>query len=97
MGVWRAAKHCGTRHRAILSGDYTPGAEAAYQHKDLGFVLEAARERGVATPVTAVVDQFYGAMRVTGRERLDHSAVVEIIELLSRGSPAPGDPRSPTT
>lgn len=70
-----------------LSGDYTPGAEAAYQHKDLGFVLEAARETGVATPVTALVDQLYGAMCSTGRERLDHSAVVEIVELLSGGEP----------
>lgn len=59
------------------------GAESAYQHKDLGFVLETAREAGVVTPVSALVDQLYGAMRSTGRGQLDHSAVIEIVELLS--------------
>ncbi len=73
-----------------VSGDYSPGAESAYQHKDLGFALEAAREAGVATPVTALIDQLYAAMRSTGRGGLDHSAVVQVIELLSGGDQASG-------
>jgi 2-hydroxy-3-oxopropionate reductase len=70
--------------RAKLSThDFTPGGSAAFQHKDLGFALDAARASGVALPVTAVVDQLFGAMRWTGRGADDHSGVLQIIEALS--------------
>lgn len=69
-----------------VNGDFAPGGAAAFQHKDLGFVLDSAREHGVATPVTAVVDQLFGAMRWTGRGDLDHSAVVQVVAMMS------GDP-----
>ncbi len=73
-----------------VDGDFRPGGAARFQHKDLGFVLEAARELGVAVPVTAVVDQLFGAMRWTGRGDLDHSGVIEVVRLLS-GDPTSGD------
>ncbi len=66
-----------------VDGDFAPGGAARFQHKDLGFVLEAAREEGVAMPVAALVDQLFGAMRWTGRGDLDHSGVVEIVRMLS--------------
>lgn len=66
-----------------VGGDFRPGGAARFQHKDLGFVLESARELGVAVPVTALVDQLFGAMRWTGRGDLDHSGVIEIVRLLS--------------
>lgn len=69
-----------------VSDDYRPGGSARFQHKDLGIVLESARELGVALPVTAVVDQPFGAMRWTGRGDLDHSGVIEVVRLLSGDS-----------
>lgn len=80
-----------------LTGDFEAGGAAAFQHKDLGFVLESARSVGVAMPVAALVDQLFGAMTSTGRGGLDHSGVIEIVELLSgsdRTSVRP-DPDSP--
>jgi 2-hydroxy-3-oxopropionate reductase len=68
----------------LISGTYTPGGSAAFQHKDLGFALEAGRAEGVALPVTALVDQLFGAMRWTGHGEDDHSGVVQMIERLSR-------------
>lgn len=62
---------------------YDPGGAAAFQHKDLGFALEAARSSGVTLPVTAVVDQLYGVMSSTGHGGDDHSGVVQVIEDLS--------------
>jgi 2-hydroxy-3-oxopropionate reductase len=56
---------------------------AAFQHKDLGFALEAARFHGVAVPLCALVDQLFGSMRWTGRGENDHSGILEIIESLS--------------
>jgi 2-hydroxy-3-oxopropionate reductase len=70
--------------RAKLSThDFTPGGSAAFQHKDLGFALDAARANGVALPVTAIVDQLFGAMRWTGHGADDHSGVLQVIEALS--------------
>jgi 2-hydroxy-3-oxopropionate reductase len=68
----------------LISGTYTPGGSAAFQHKDLGFALEAGRAEGVALPVTALVDQLFGAMRWTGHGEDDHSGIVQMIERLSR-------------
>jgi 2-hydroxy-3-oxopropionate reductase len=67
----------------ISRHDFRPGGSAAFQHKDLGFALEAARSAGVALPLTALVDQLFGAMRWTGRGEDDHSGIVQIIELLA--------------
>lgn len=70
--------------RDLLSRhDFTPQGSAAFQHKDLGFALEAARSEGVAVPVTALVDQLFGAMRWTGHGEDDHSGILQMIELLS--------------
>jgi 2-hydroxy-3-oxopropionate reductase len=67
----------------LISGTYTPGGSAAFQHKDLGFALEAGRAEGVALPITALVDQLFGAMRWTGHGEDDHSGIVQMIERLS--------------
>lgn len=92
LAASRALADKGPRY---VAGDFAPGGAARFQHKDLGFVLETAREQGVAMPVTAVVDQLFGAMRWTGRGELDHSGVVEIIRLLSGDGPErPDVPRS---
>jgi 2-hydroxy-3-oxopropionate reductase len=67
----------------LASHDFRPGGSASFQHKDLGFALAAARAGGVALPITAVVDQLFGAMRWTGHGEDDHSGILQIIETLS--------------
>lgn len=79
----------------LLGGDFRPGGAAAFQHKDLGFALAAARDEEVALPLTALVDQLYGAARWNGFGDDDHSVVVRVIERLAgeprdRWSPATG-------
>jgi 2-hydroxy-3-oxopropionate reductase len=71
------------KREKLISDSYLPGGSAAFQHKDLGFALEAGRAEGVALPVTALVDQLFGAMRWTGHGEDDHSGVVRMIERLS--------------
>jgi 2-hydroxy-3-oxopropionate reductase len=73
----------------LLDGDFRPGGAAAFQHKDLGFALAAAREAGVALPLTALVDQLYGAACQSGFGDDDHSVVVRVIERLA-GEPRDG-------
>jgi 2-hydroxy-3-oxopropionate reductase len=67
----------------LESHSFVPGGSASFQHKDLGFALEAARAEGVALPVAALVDQLFGAMRWTGHGEDDHSGILQIIETLS--------------
>jgi 2-hydroxy-3-oxopropionate reductase len=71
----------------LVANDFPAGGAAAFQHKDLGFALDAARSGSVALPVTAITDQLFGAMRATGRGGDDHSGVVAIIEVLSGATP----------
>jgi len=71
------------KRELLVTGEYRPGGSAAFQHKDLGFALEAARQSGTALPVTALVDQLFGSLRWTEHGEEDHSAIVRVIEALS--------------
>jgi 2-hydroxy-3-oxopropionate reductase len=71
----------------LLGGDFRPGGAAAFQHKDLGIALAAARAEGVALPLTALVDQLYGAAVWSGLGDDDHSVVVRVIERLAGEPP----------
>jgi 2-hydroxy-3-oxopropionate reductase len=67
----------------LLGRDFRPGGAARFQHKDLGFALAAARDEGVALPLTALVDQLYGAARWNGLGDDDHSVVLRVLERLA--------------
>ena len=75
-----------TRSKAekLLSHDFTPGGKVEYHRKDLGIALAAGREYGAVLPVTALVDQMFGALVAKGRGGWDHSALLRIIEDLSQ-------------
>lgn len=67
----------------LQTRDFRPGGSAAFQHKDLGFALAAARDSGTALPLTALVDQLFGATRWAGHGDEDHSSVLRVLERLS--------------
>ena len=64
----------------FLEHDFDPGFRVELHHKDLGIALATAREVGVPLPVTALVDQMLQELQVKGRGKLDHSAVLSVIE-----------------
>lgn len=76
------------RGPSMIRHDFAPRGKAAFQRKDLGIVLELARAHGVALPLTAVVDQLFGALVANGRGEEDHSAVLTVIEQLSNSTPS---------
>jgi 2-hydroxy-3-oxopropionate reductase len=84
---------------SMRARDFRPGGRVDLHHKDLGIVLAAAREAGVAVPLGAVVTQLMGAVRAQGHGSLDHTALLLLVEQLSgRGptvSPADGSTASP--
>ena len=81
---------------SMLAGSFAPGFRVDLHHKDLGIVTAAARERGVAIPVGALLAQLVGALRAQGDGGLDHSALLRGVERLS-GAPVSGDATTGTT
>ena len=66
-----------------LSGTYKPGFKIDLHYKDLGLIMESARELGVPLPTTAVVQELFSALRVKGDGGLDHSGVITLHEALA--------------
>jgi len=67
----------------LFAGNREPGFKAYMQAKDLGIVIDTAREYGVALPSTAVNTQLFNAMIEMGMGDLDNSAIIGIIEMLA--------------
>jgi 2-hydroxy-3-oxopropionate reductase len=67
----------------LFEGNRQPGFKAYMMEKDLGIVLETAREYGVPLPATAENTQLFNAMLQMGMAELDNSAVVGVIEKLA--------------
>ena len=55
------------KREKLLSHNFEPGGKVESHHKDLGIALEAARECEVSLPVTARVNEMFGAMKAKGR------------------------------
>lgn len=64
----------------FLSHEFTPGGNVEYHRKDLGIALAAGTEYGVTLPVTALVEQMFGALEAKERGGWDHSALITLIE-----------------
>jgi len=67
----------------LFEGNRNPGFKAYMQAKDLGIVMDTAREYGISMPSTSVNTQLFNAMLQMGMAELDNSAVVGVIETLS--------------
>jgi 2-hydroxy-3-oxopropionate reductase len=73
----------------MLARRFEPGFRIDLHHKDMQIIQAAARDTGVAIPVTALVAQMLVSLRSLDRGSLDHSAILTLIEDLSGrgGSP----------
>ena len=67
----------------MIARTFEPGFRVDLHHKDLGIVIAAAREAGVAIPLGAMTAQLMGALRAEGHGSLDHSALLLLVEQLS--------------
>jgi 2-hydroxy-3-oxopropionate reductase len=67
----------------LFAGNREPGFKAYMQAKDLGIVMDTAREYGIPLPSTAVHTQLYKAMLEMGMRDLDNSAVLGVLETLA--------------
>ena len=67
----------------LFSGNREPGFKAYMQAKDLGIVMDTAREYGVPVPAAVIHTQLFNAMLEMGMSELDNSAVIGVIEKLA--------------
>jgi 2-hydroxy-3-oxopropionate reductase len=67
----------------MIARDFRPGGRVDLHHKDLGIVIDLARQKDVVLPLTAVVAQLMASLHSTDRGSLDHSALILVVEELS--------------
>ena len=67
----------------LFAGNRNPGFKAYMQAKDLGIVMDTAREYGIPLPGAAANTQMFEAMLQMGMRELDNSAVLGVIEALA--------------
>lgn len=64
------------RFQTMLAGHYEHGFAVDWMRKDLGIVLDEARQNGAQLPVAALVDQFYADVQTSGGGRWDTSSLL---------------------
>ena len=68
----------------VLNRDFKPGFKTRLHYKDLSIALSAGSEYGVPLPVTSLIHEMMGAMKVLGRGETDHSAIITLLEDLAK-------------
>ena len=66
--------------RFISRGMFKPGFALNLACKDLGLAIDLGKEIGVPLFVTSVARQVYELARARGMGRLDHTAVIRLLE-----------------
>ena len=73
----------GYKTQTLKDRNFTPSFTADQIAKDFDLALDAGRSLCVPMPVTALVRQFFGSMKATGRGNLDLFGVVRLLEELA--------------
>ena len=64
------------RWATMAAGEFDFGFAIDWMRKDLGYALEEARQLGLSSPVSSLVDQFYAEVQAIGGARQDTSALI---------------------
>lgn len=71
------------RGKAMLAGRFEPKGQVSVAVKDMGLILESARELGVMLPVGGLYQQLLLQAQYRGWERMDATIVMKIYEQLA--------------
>lgn len=72
-GSWQLSN----RGHTMLKRSFDFGFAVDWMRKDLGLVLQEAKNNGALLPVTALVDQFYAEVQQMGGNRWDTSSLIQ--------------------
>ncbi|HTJ72076.1 MAG TPA: 2-hydroxy-3-oxopropionate reductase [Actinospica sp.] len=82
-GGLAASRILDLKRDSMLARDFKPGFRIDLHHKDMGTVLDAARQADVALPMSLQVAALIQAARAQGLGDQDHSALLAVIENLN--------------
>jgi 2-hydroxy-3-oxopropionate reductase len=78
----------------MIARNFAPGFRVELHHKDMGIVTAAAREAGVAIPLGSHVAGLVAALVAQGHGRLDHGALLMLVDQLSGRADTPHGDRA---
>ena len=84
LGGFAGSKILEVHGKRMLDVDFQPGFKSRLHQKDMDIVLDTARQIGLALPASAMVAQYLNALVGSGDGELDSSAIVKVIERMSR-------------
>jgi len=67
----------------MIKRTFAPGFRVCLHQKDLNLALQNARELGISLPGTSTAAQLFNAVEASGGKDLDHSAMVQALEMLA--------------
>ncbi len=71
------------RGLTMIRDEFNPGFKAKFHKKDLGIIMDTAREFNVELPATKLVDKMFADLIENGGGDLDHSALLTEVRKLS--------------
>ena len=90
MGGFASSRILEVHGERMIKRTFAPGFRIKLHQKDLNLALASARELGVALPQTASAAQLMQACAANGMAELDHSALVQALELMAGHAVAKG-------
>lgn len=73
----------GNRMPHVLDDDYTPHSAVDIWIKDLGLVLDAAKENNLPLPLSATAFQLFMSASASGYGKLDDAAIIKVYEKMA--------------
>ena len=83
MGGFAASRILEVHGERMIKRTFNPGFRIALHQKDLNLALQGAKAIGVSLPQTAGVAQLMQTCAANGMDQLDHSALVQALELMA--------------
>ena len=83
MGGFAASRILEVHGERMIKRTFSPGFRIALHQKDLNLALQGAKAIGVCLPQTAGAAQLMQACAANGMDQLDHSALVQALELMA--------------
>ena len=90
MGGFAQSRVLELHGQRMLDRNFEPGGKARLHRKDLLIVSSLAKELGIYLPGTSMALDLWNALAAQGELDLDHSALVKVLEMMSRTEVCPG-------
>jgi len=69
---------------AVLRRDFAPNFSVKWMHKDVGLMIDSAKELGVPVPLTAITQQMLQTAIAEGLGEDDMCSSIKVLERLAR-------------